>query len=331
RIYREQRVRWTLYFAACESTLSKRALAKKVLAALRSANGHAGDTGDNRSLDARDDRAAGEQGARNGACDSSRAHPGGHPQPERLRRPDGERRVELRRRNPVGAQERAHGAARQAARAHRVKRKGTKRFSSCLCVVGREVRVGSARGGGSTRLLGGRAFLLCGGALARLLGLGLLFLSGELDHRHHRRVAAAMAELDHPGVAAVAILEARRDLVEQLLDRVMRLQRRERAATRGEIVLLAERDHPVRDSRRSCSSHMRSSSPRGGRFSSRIPSERPMSARTSLISLRDLRPKFLILSMSCSVRCTSSPIYLMSAFCRPLKARTEIGSPSTGR
>ncbi len=62
-----------------------------------------------------------------------------------------------------------------------------------------------------------------------------------------RRVAAAMTELDHAGVAAVAILEARRDLVEQLLDRFMRLQGREGAAARGEIVLLAERDHPVRD------------------------------------------------------------------------------------
>src|SRR5208283_379554 len=218
------------------------------------------------------------------------------------------------------------------------------------------------------------------------LRLGLLFVASELDNREHCGVAAAMTKLDDAGIAAVAILEARRNLVEQLLDRLVRLQRGEGAAPRGEIVLLAERDHPVGDaaqflglgvgrldsfvadqrehhifeqrlamrrgaielaarvemthqllqtcqvdSRRSCSSHMRSSSPRGGRFSNRIPSERPMSARTSLISFKDLRPKFLILSMSCSVRCTSSPIYLMSAFCRPLKARTEIGRPSTGR
>src|ERR1700691_581721 len=57
-----------------------------------------------------------------------------------------------------------------------------------------------------------------------------------------------MTELDDARVAAVAILEARRDLVEQLLDRLMRLQGRECAPARGEIVLLAERDHPVRDS-----------------------------------------------------------------------------------
>src|ERR1035437_10255874 len=123
-----------------------------------------------------------------------------------------------------------------------------------------------------------------------------------------------MTELDHPRIAAVAIFEARRDLIEQLLDRLMRLHERKRAPSRSEIVLLAERDHPARDPPRSCSSQMRASWPRGGRFSSRIPSDSPMSARTSLISLRDLRPKFLILSMSCSVRCTSSPIYLMSAF-----------------
>src|SRR5580700_3101703 len=57
-----------------------------------------------------------------------------------------------------------------------------------------------------------------------------------------------MTELDHARVAAVAILEARRDLVEQLLDRLMRLQGRKGAPSRGEIILLAERDHPVRDS-----------------------------------------------------------------------------------
>src|SRR5580704_131656 len=106
----------------------------------------------------------------------------------------------------------------------------------------------SARGSRcSPRTFGGRAFFLRR-ALARLLGLALLFLSGELDHRHHRRVAAAMTELDHARIAAIAILEARRDLVEQLLDRIVRLQGRERAPARGEIVLLAERDHPVRDS-----------------------------------------------------------------------------------
>src|SRR5258707_9911606 len=84
-----------IVFAACESTLSKRALAKKVLNPLRSANGDARNVGGDRSPDARDDHAAGEQGARDGACDSSRAHIGGHPQPERFCRPDGERRVEF--------------------------------------------------------------------------------------------------------------------------------------------------------------------------------------------------------------------------------------------
>ena len=50
-----------------------------------------------------------------------------------------------------------------------------------------------------------------------------------------------------------------------------------------------------------------------------------------LISFSDLRPKFLVLSISCSERCTSSPMNLMSAFCRQLAERTESSSSSTGR
>src|SRR5258708_11931305 len=138
-----------IFFAACASTLSKRALAKKVPAALRFADGRARDTGADRSPDARDDRAAGEQGARDGACDSSRAHSGGHPQSERLRRLDGERRVELRRRNFVRAQERTHRDPRKADPEHRVKKDKARRDYLRALLVGRDVRVGSARGGRS--------------------------------------------------------------------------------------------------------------------------------------------------------------------------------------
>src|ERR1700731_4954494 len=90
---------------------------------LRFANGGSdtGNAGGDRSPDARDDRAAGGQGARDGARDSSRADSGGHPQSERLCGFDGERRVELRGRNPVRAQERAYGAAREAAREYRIR------------------------------------------------------------------------------------------------------------------------------------------------------------------------------------------------------------------
>src|SRR4029453_18500133 len=53
-------------------------------------------------------------------------------------------------------------------------------------------------------------------------------------------------------------------------------------------------------------SRSRSISERSGKFSMRMPNERPMLWSTSLISLSDLRPKFLVLSISDSLRCTSS-------------------------
>src|SRR3954469_10540418 len=45
--------------------------------------------------------------------------------------------------------------------------------------------------------------------------------------------------------------------------------------------------------------------------SSRIPSARPMLDRISLISFSDLRPKFLVFSISASLLVTSSPIVRM--------------------
>ena len=55
----------------------------------------------------------------------------------------------------------------------------------------------------------------------------------------------------------------------------------------------------------------------------------PSSCRISLISLSDLRPKFLVLSISPSVFCTSSRIVRMFAFFRQLYDRTESSSSST--
>ena len=52
--------------------------------------------------------------------------------------------------------------------------------------------------------------------------------------------------------------------------------------------------------------------------SSFIPKDKPISESISLISFRDLRPKFLVLSISASVFWTSSPIVLISAFFRQL-------------
>ena len=54
-----------------------------------------------------------------------------------------------------------------------------------------------------------------------------------------------------------------------------------------------------------------------------------MFARISLISFRLLRPKFFVLSMSCSVRCTSSPMSVMFAFWRQFALRTLSSSSST--
>ena len=69
----------------------------------------------------------------------------------------------------------------------------------------------------------------------------------------------------------------------------------------------------------------------GGQFSSFMPRPRPISARISLISFKDFRPKFLVFSISASVFCTRSPMVLMLAFCRQLAERTDSSSSSTDR
>ena len=54
-----------------------------------------------------------------------------------------------------------------------------------------------------------------------------------------------------------------------------------------------------------------------------------MLPRISLISFSDLRPKFLVLSISGSVFCTSSLMVRMLAFLRQLYDRTDSSSSST--
>ena len=54
-----------------------------------------------------------------------------------------------------------------------------------------------------------------------------------------------------------------------------------------------------------------------------------MVCRISLISFSDLRPKFLVLSISPSLFCTSSRIVRIFAFLRQLYERTESSSSST--
>src|SRR5439155_674196 len=140
-------------------------------------------------------------------------------------------------------------------------------------------------GGGPAPPRRGRLLALGRGPPAgRLLRGGHLGLRArpldQLDHRERRRVPVARAQLDGPSFTP---------------------------ATRWRM------NYGVSFSR--CM-RRRSSSSREGKFSSRMPSESPISCRNSLISFSDLRPKFLVLSISCSVFCTSSPMYLMSAFCR---------------
>src|SRR6478736_5314499 len=68
-----------------------------------------------------------------------------------------------------------------------------------------------------------------------------------------------------------------------------------------------------------------------GQLSNFMPRPRPIVERISLISFNDFRPKFLVLRMSCSVFCTSSPIRVMLAFCRQFAERTDSSSSSTER
>ena len=57
----------------------------------------------------------------------------------------------------------------------------------------------------------------------------------------------------------------------------------------------------------------------------------PQLTEQLLISFSDLRPKFLVLSISCSLFCTSSPMYFRLAFCRQFCALTENSRSSTAR
>src|SRR4030043_31883 len=60
-----------------------------------------------------------------------------------------------------------------------------------------------------------------------------------------------------------------------------------------------------------------------------IPRRSPIPCSISFISLSDLRPKFFVLSISCSVFCTRSAMVFMSAFFRQLYDLTESSSSST--
>src|SRR3990167_1147716 len=62
-----------------------------------------------------------------------------------------------------------------------------------------------------------------------------------------------------------------------------------------------------------------------------IPKPKPISVKISLISFNDLRPKFLVLSISASERTTNSPINRIFAFFKQLAERTLNSRSSTDR
>src|SRR5690606_39976093 len=70
-------------------------------------------------------------------------------------------------------------------------------------------------------------------------------LVDELDDRHRRVVALAVPGLDDPGVAALALGEARSDLLEQVVRRVLVAQLGQRQAAVVQAPLLAVRDQTL--------------------------------------------------------------------------------------
>src|SRR6266568_5781836 len=77
---------------------------------------------------------------------------------------------------------------------------------------------------------------------AGIQALGIDVAVDELDHGHRRVVAVAEAGLDDAGVAALAVLVAGRQYVEQLPDLVLVAHLGDRLAAHGEPALLAEGD-----------------------------------------------------------------------------------------
>src|SRR5581483_7728786 len=93
------------------------------------------------------------------------------------------------------------------------------------------------------RRLGFRLLLRRPGVLA----FGVDVAIDELDHRHRCVVAIAETGLDDAGVAAVAVLVAGRQHVEQLLDLIEVAHLADRLAAHRQPALLAERDQLLDD------------------------------------------------------------------------------------
>src|SRR5580704_8226967 len=82
---------------------------------------------------------------------------------------------------------------------------------------------------------------------ARIQALGVDVAVDEFNHRHRRVVAVAEAGLDDAGIAALPILVAGGDDVEQLADLILVAHLRDRLAAHRKAALLAERDQLLHD------------------------------------------------------------------------------------
>src|SRR6185295_18274897 len=137
-----------------------------------------------------------------------------------------------------------------------------------------------------------------------------------------------LLDLENGSLAEVELGEVRFRLVDQLRD-VEKARLRQLRARVGRDLELLEDLHPHGLIIIGNQGFLSGFGP--GQLSSFMPSWRPISASSSLISLSDLRPKFLVLSISDSVFWTSSPMYLMLAFCKQFAERTLSSSSSTVR
>src|SRR5215213_10181696 len=82
---------------------------------------------------------------------------------------------------------------------------------------------------------------------AGIQSLGIDIAVDEFDHGHRRVVAVAEAGLDDAGVAALAVLVAGRQYVEQLADLILVAHLGDRLPAHGQPTLLAEGDQLLDD------------------------------------------------------------------------------------
>src|SRR4249919_135144 len=186
--------------------------------------------------------------------------------------------------------------------------------------------------------------------------LGLRLVVDELQVRHRRGVPGARAQLHDAGVAARPLGEPRADLMEQVVDGVLRAQERDRVALGGHIgrVLAREGDQLLGDGPKLLRLGLGRLDPAMGEEGAahvrverlsvgRIPAQlaalalvphsaprrfRPCAWSVSFTSSIDFLPKFGIAASSASVLEMRSPIVSMPTRFRQLYERTPSSSSS---